>query len=286
MSIILLIPFFIGCFVALLLYYLSHWWGFVFIFTWIGFSISAGQILAMLLKAKDKDIGRRIAILAISPVFLVFLGIIQRENLQLEETIFYLGYGVFTRVLIHYAIAKILGPFIWGRGFCGWACWTAALLEWLPLKDNRKIPKRLTYIRFPVLVASILVPLLFIWSGYDYINLHIDESNGKLHQLIWFLAGNGLYYLAAVILAFVFRKKRAFCKIVCPVSLIMKLQSRLALIKMKPSNIPCRECGLCNKNCPMDIDVMSYISRGNKVSSTECILCGKCKNSCPYGAIA
>jgi len=36
----------------------------------------------------------------------------------------------------------------------------------------------------------------------------------------------------------------------------------------------------------MDIDVMGYILRGEKVHSTECILCNRCKNVCPVNAIA
>ncbi|OAV71723.1 hypothetical protein Barb4_00476 [Bacteroidales bacterium Barb4] len=35
-----------------------------------------------------------------------------------------LSTGLFTKVLIHYAVAKIFRVFIWGHGFCGWACWT------------------------------------------------------------------------------------------------------------------------------------------------------------------
>jgi len=35
----------------------------------------------------------------------------------------------------------------------------------------------------------------------------------------------------------------------------------------------------------MDVDVMSCISKGKKVRSSECILCGKCKRVCPQKAI-
>ncbi|HEQ71192.1 MAG TPA: 4Fe-4S dicluster domain-containing protein, partial [Spirochaetia bacterium] len=54
----------------------------------------------------------------------------------------------------------------------------------------------------------------------------------------------------------------------------------------KPSGKTCRECGACNRACPMDVNVQSYISAGKKVRSTECIGCGKCKAACPAGAIA
>jgi MinD superfamily P-loop ATPase len=65
----------------------------------------------------------------------------------------------------------------------------------------------------------------------------------------------------------------------------MKLQTRVALIKLKPTANECIECGTCNKNCPMDVDVMFYIKNGKSITSTECILCDMCKYVCPVNAI-
>jgi ferredoxin-type protein NapH len=271
---------------------LSGWWGFWIIFPWVGGWITIGNFLSFRKKGLKKSFGRRLSILMISPVFLVFMGLLQRENLQLEQCVFYIASGIFTRVLIHYSIAKVLGPLIWGRGFCGWACWTAAFLEWLPIKENKPVPKKYTFIRYPVFVVSILVPLLFIYAGYDYMHLHIAGDTGaaiqthKFHQLIWFLAGNGLYYATAIPLAFIFKKKRAFCRIACPVSLVMKIPAKAAAIRRRPTGKKCTECSACNKNCPMDIDVMSYIRQGKKIGSTECILCKECAYVCPVSAIA
>jgi ferredoxin-type protein NapH len=272
---------------------LTIWVGFFFVFIPIGLSVSIGSFLST--RFNNPDLGRKISLSAISLVFLVFLGIMQRENMQIEETVIYLAYfisaGVFTRVLIHYAIAKVVGPLIWGRGYCGWACYTAALLEWLPIKENKPIPKKYTYIRIPVLIVSLLIPFILIQSGYDYMAKHIDSSitsfieSKKFDQFIWFLAGYILYYIIGIILAFVFRKRRAFCKIFCPVSLIMKLPTRISLVKIKPSGNKCIKCGKCNEACPMDIDVRRYIENGQKVLSTECIVCRNCINICPAKAI-
>ena len=289
------IPLFIGLLLGCsLTFLLVGWWGFLIIFPWIGGWITIGSLIAVGRKGKAKDLGRRVSILMISPVFLIFLGIMQRENLQLEETVFYallfFSSGIFTRVLIHYTIAKILGPFIWGRGFCGWACWTAAIMEWIPINENCSVPVQYTRFRYLVFVVSILIPILFVLLGYDWVSNHIYEdgkaiSTGKTGALIWFLAGNGIYYLAAVLLAFKFKKKRAFCKIACPVSLVMKSQTTIAVVQKRPSGKKCISCNVCNINCPMDVDVMSYISAGKKISSGECILCGQCRNVCPQKAI-
>ena len=274
---------------------LTIWVGFFFVFIPIGLSVSVGFFLSV--RYKNPNLGRKISLSVISLVFLVFLGIMQRENMQIEETVIYLAYfistGIFTRVLIHYAIAKVFGPLIWGRGYCGWACYTAALLEWLPIKENKTIPKKYTYIRLPVLIVSLLIPFILVQSGYDYMTKHIDSSindyfieSKKYEQFIWFLAGYILYYIIGIISAFAFKKKRAFCKVFCPVSLIMKLPSRFSLIKIKPSGNKCTKCGKCNEVCQMDIDVRKYIENGQKVLSTECVFCRNCINICPTKAIA
>jgi ferredoxin-type protein NapH len=285
------LAFLIGISIGLLLYFFFNWWGFLLIFPWIGGWISAGNLISMNKKGMKKDIGRQVSILMISPIFLIFIGLFQRENLQLEETVFYIAAGWFTRVLIHYAIAKIFGPFIWGRGFCGWACWTAAILEWLPIKENKAIPAKYTKFRYVVFLISILIPIIFIYSGYDYYKYHLNENGNSLiitskyHQLLWFMAGNGLYYATAIPLAFIFKKKRAFCKIVCPVSLVMKAQTRFSLIRRKRTKNKCIECEICNRSCLMDINVMNYITSSKNFFSTECILCWICVNVCPVNAI-
>lgn len=284
------LPLLIGSGTALIVYSFVRWWGLLFLGFWIGGLITVGSLLASHQKGLKRDIGRKISILIIGLTMMIFLGVIEHENLQLEENIFYLAYflsgGAFTRVLIHYSVAKVFGPLLFRRGFCAWACWTAGILDWLPIRSNRPIPKKWTYLRWPVLILSLLIPLTLLYTGYDYMTLHIDKGFGKWGQLRWFVVSNTLYFISAIVLAYLFQKKRTFCKILCPVSLIMKVPSSIGVIRKKPSGEKCTECGACNKVCPMDIDVMGYISRGRKVHSTECILCDQCRNICPVQAIA
>ena len=66
-----------------------------------------------------------------------FLGFIAKENMQIEGFFFYLLAGFFAGSVIHYLVAKIFGPMIFGRGWCGWACWTAMVLDFLPFKKSK-----------------------------------------------------------------------------------------------------------------------------------------------------
>jgi len=290
LSIKTLLPLLIASGIAVIVYFSVGWWGFLFLGFWVGGWITLGSLLASRQKGVKRDIGRKISILMIGLALMIFLGVIEHENLQLEENVFYLAYflsgGAFTRVLIHYSVAKVFGPLVFRRGFCGWACWTAAILDWLPIRGNRQIPEKWTRLRWPVLIVSLLVPLALLSTGYDYRTLHIDKAFGKWGQFRWFVVSNALYFMSAIALAYLFQKKRAFCKVLCPVSLIMRVPSSIGLIRKRPSGEKCTECGACNKVCPMDVDVMGYISRGRNIHSTECIFCNQCGNVCPVQAIA
>lgn len=281
-----LLPFIIGLTVGATLYFTVGWWGFWVVFPWIGFSISLGIFLMAKLPRQQKPLGRRIAILMVLPALLLFVPIANNENFQLEGIVLLLLIGYYSKGVIHYAVAKVFGPLIWGRGFCGWACWTAAVLDWLPIKKEGRIPPKLKNIRYVSFALSVLLPVvLVLFLNYDVENDYLHET-----EMTWMLVGNAIYYLIAIPMAFIYKDRRAFCKIACPVPVVMQAPTAVSLITITPtsSQAPesaCVECGQCNRHCPMDVDVMSFISQRKKVRSTECTLCMECKLACPTGAI-
>ncbi len=274
-------PLIIGILLGLVLYLTVGWIFFLLIFPWIGLSISLGGTLQSLVGKKNHNIGRRVTLLMIFPLLFLFVPIINNENFQLEGIVFLLTIGYFSKGIIHYAIAKVLGPFLFGRAFCGWACWTAAILEWLPIQKQGVIDKKLKNIRWITFFISVAVPLVLVYFySYDVRTNYLNKS-----ELYWMMLSNLIYYILAIPLAFIMKDRRAFCKILCPVSIVMKVTSRFSAYKIKPSGVKCIECGKCSKNCPMDIDVMKYISQGRKVTCTECIQCSDCIYVCPVKAI-
>ncbi|MFZ5632900.1 MAG: 4Fe-4S binding protein [Bacillota bacterium] len=275
------IPFLIGILVASVLYFLIGWWGFLVIFPWIGFAISLGMYLQSRMPPKKKSIGRRITILMILPCLLFFVPVANNENFQLEGIVLLILTGYFSKGFIHYAIAKIFGPLIWGRGFCGWACWTAAVLDWLPVGTSGKVPPRMKRVRYLTFLLSILLPVsLVIFLNYDVRAEYLNKT-----EMFWMFSSNIVYYLIAIWMAFYLNDRRAFCKIACPVAVVMEVPTSVCLITISPSGKKCVKCSRCNNACPMDVDVMSFISQGKRVRSTECILCMECKHACPSRAI-
>ena len=244
---------------------------FLFNFAYIGTFLGIGIFLFL----KGKSYGRLITQLGVGLYMFGFLGVIMRENMQIEGFWYFLFIGIFQAALIHYAVAKIFGPLIFGRAWCGWACWTAAALDFLPYKtpENPRKPKLglIRYVLFPV--SLIFVSVLFLAGIKD------------LPFVMWicFLVGNGIYYALGIILAFYFKDNRAFCKYICPITVFLKPMSYFSVLRVKPKQDKCVHCGICEKNCPMDVEVSNPAR--NRKNATECILCLKCTRSCPKNAL-
>ena len=110
---------------------------FLFNFGYIGTSIGVGLGIYEFLPKKKKHWGRRLAQILVGSYMLVYLGIILKENVQIEGFFIYLLAGFYSGSVIHYLVAKLAGPLIFNRGWCGWSCWTAMILDLLPFKRHK-----------------------------------------------------------------------------------------------------------------------------------------------------
>ncbi len=243
---------------------------YLFNFSYIGTAIAIGFLL-FLLQYKH---ARRVAQFLVGAYMLVYLGLISNENMQIEGFWYYLFTGVFEAATIHYAVAKIFGPLVFGRGWCGFACWTAMILDLLPYKIPQQPRKKWGWIRYITFALSfIFVSALFL-----------AQVKNMERIMFWaFLIGNGLYYIVGIILAFALKDNRAFCKYICPITVFLKPMSYFSLLRIKCDKSKCISCGKCKKVCPMNVD-MTDNSRKRK-NGTECILCFACTKSCPKDAL-
>jgi polyferredoxin len=240
-------------------------------FLYIGTPVSVGVFLL----SRGNKYARVAVQLAVGLYMLVYLGIICRENMQIEGFWYYLFNGLFQAAVIHYLVAKIAGPLLFGRGWCGYACWTAMLLDFLPWKTpkNPRV-KRLGLIRYGVFLLSLVFTLVVVL-------LYKDNSE----QIMWyaFIAGNALYYAVGVILAAALKDNRTFCKYICPITVFLKPASYFSLIRVKVDDKKCVGCGKCEKVCPMNVKLRD--PKRNRANGTECILCFECAKNCPKKAI-
>lgn len=239
-------------------------------FSYIGTCLTVGVYLYL----RKVKYARNVVQFAVGTYMLVYLGIICNENMQIEGFWYYLFLGVFEAAVIHYLVAKILGPIFFGRGWCGYACWTGMVLDLLPYKVHKEERKHLGFIRYIVFAASLIfVATLFI--------LNVDNLD-KI--MFWaFITGNAIYYAVGIILAFALKDNRAFCKYICPITVFLKPASKYSVLRIKCDEDKCVKCNRCKANCPMDVD-MTDNSRSRK-NGTECILCMNCIEKCPRHAL-
>ena len=244
---------------------------YLFNFSYIGTALAFGLFLFQ----RDYKHSRRIVQLLVGTYMLIYLGLISGENMQLEGFWYYLFTGVFEAATIHYAVAKIFGPLIFGRGWCGYACWTAMVLDFLPYKTPRNgRRKNLEKIRyFTFILSLVFVSSLFLLGV------------GNLERIMFwsFLVGNILYYTVGIALAFGLKDNRAFCKYICPITVFLKPSSYFSLLRIKCNKDKCISCGKCRRVCPMDVDVTDNSRK--RVNGTECILCMECVKNCPKDAL-
>ena len=243
---------------------------YLFNFSYIGLSISLGVFLFF----RKYKYARRIVQLLVGLYMLLYLGLICSENMQIEGFWYYLFTGVFEAATIHYAVAKIFGPLLFGRGWCGYACWTAMVLDFLPYKIPTQPRKKIAWIRYLTFMASFLfVAALFLAKA------------GNIERIMFraFIIGNAAYYALGIALAIMLKDNRAFCKYICPITVFLKPMSYFSLIRVNCDKEKCISCGKCKKLCPMDVDVTDN-SRKRK-NGTECILCMECVRNCPKDAI-
>ncbi len=243
---------------------------YLFNFSYIGLSIALGIFLYI----RRYRHARRVVQLLVGLYMLVYLGLICRENMQIEGFWYYLFTGVFEAATIHYAVAKIFGPLLFGRGWCGYACWTAMVLDLLPYKVPEGPRRNIGWIRYITFAGSLIfVAALFLARA----------ANIERIMFRAFIAGNLAYYAAGIALAYAFRDNRAFCKYICPVTVFLKPMSYFSLLRIKCDKEKCVSCGKCRRVCPMDVDVTDNSRK--RLNGTECILCMECVRNCPKNAL-
>jgi Pyruvate/2-oxoacid:ferredoxin oxidoreductase delta subunit len=108
---------------------------------------------------------------------------------------------------------------------------------------------------------------------------YFTKPSGKsMYQRV---AGRGVGLgILAVFLVLMWLSSRPFCRLFCPLGAIYALTARLSVVGMKINRQQCIDCELCDKVCPMDLDVR------NEIGGMECIACGDCMKVCPKSGIS
>ena len=188
------------------------------------------------------------------------------------------------------ALGLVVGVLLAGGAFCGWVCPFGALqdlLGWLRKKLHlpevqvpAKVDRILTYGRYLSLagiLAATIASVKLWFAGWD--------PYRTLFGLGWIfefnLAQNWLAYLVALaVVGVVLFIPRAWCRYACPLGGAISLLGNLSLLRIRRVEGECSGCAVCNKRCPVKIDV----AHADPAVSANCIGCLECVEACPHKA--
>ena len=193
---------------------------------------------------------------------------------------------IFAGTLTLFVITLIVA-LLFRRSFCGLICPFGAIQEFFA-KLGQKIFKRklimpatidkpLRYLKYVVLVVTVFYAWktagLWMapydpWSAYA----HLPEGLAS----VWKKSAIGLIILVITVLGSLLYD-RFFCKYLCPMGALYGIVGKLSPFKVVRKENVCIDCGICNRVCPMNIDVQHSL----KVTTAECINCQICVLSCP-----
>jgi ferredoxin-type protein NapH len=188
---------------------------------------------------------------------------------------------------IVYALMFILSLFF-GRAYCSWFCPGCGIQEILSLiikkKSSNSKALYLKYFIFTIWISAIVIG--YILNGISKVDLSYGMTDITLERKIILTIGA---IILIVPLTAIFGQF-ASCKYICwavPLMIIgTKIRDFLHLngLHLKTDISKCNNCNVCSKKCPMNLDVMENVKKG-QMQNTECILCGNCVDHCKQKAI-
>lgn len=175
---------------------------------------------------------------------------------------------------------------LFGPVFCGWVCPLGSVQEWIG-KLGRKIFKKrynhfipskvnvvLRYFRYIVLIWVVYVTAR---SGSLMFST-VDPYSALFTFWSEEAALPSLIILGVTLLGALF-VERPWCKYACPYGALLGLFNKIRIFKIRREPSTCISCNLCNRACPMNIDVANK----EKVTDLQCISCFECtsERACP-----
>lgn len=230
---------------------------------------------------KNRKIRTRTYILVLMIILLPLLANLYSPFLMVEG----IKMGIVTLSSLIFAVWLILSLFMGRSVSCGYTCPYGALQEIVGRYTNKK-PKsekanKIRYFFFVLFLLIVLYSILKI-GGLKGMDLFVSTGNLQLVILIpAFIVITGLLSIAF--------GSRAFCKYLCPQGVFLTIGAKLGRkikipsLHLRNNHKNCSNCKLCNKSCPMGLDV-NYMVKNN-MDNLNCILCGECIENCPEKAI-
>ena len=192
-----------------------------------------------------------------------------------------------------YPIAVIIGLLIavssifWGRRFCGYICPFGTVQEIISnlnprTKKNKQfqLPIWLHKLLNSLKYIIMLITILAVFRSMQYVYMKYCPVLAVSHPQNITIYSAATLFVIFIVGYFI---NRFWCRYLCPYAALMNVFQYLGkLLHVRSKRIQvnenlCKNCNLCSKNCPMQIDVQEE----KRVENVNCIFCLKCLQSCP-----
>ena len=207
-----------------------------------------------------------------------------RKKLEAYRLAFQLiGLGIFAYfgskstiyvILLSVPLALLIGPV-----YCGWMC-PRGMFQEIFGRLGRKVLKKRYNVAIPKKFHPRLLYLRYALMVFVLITLILSEIQ-LLSESIQILILEGLIGIMIVSVMLSFFVDRAACRYFCKEGAVGGLTNLVKLRKIKRDSSLCNSCGICDKVCPMWIEV----SKKDAVKDHCCISCFKCVQRCPVNAL-
>jgi ferredoxin-type protein NapH len=185
-------------------------------------------------------------------------------------------------------VLMLLLPLFFGRAYCSSFCPGCGVQEILTLIVKKKSNNsKALYIKYFIFILWLGVIVTgYIINGFRTVDMTYGMTDVTIERKIILTTGA---ILIIVPLTAIFGQF-ASCKYICwqaPFMIIgTKIRDYFHLrgLRLKANVNDCTNCKICNKKCPMNLDVLRNM-KNNKLNDTECILCGNCIDNCKQKVI-
>jgi len=185
-------------------------------------------------------------------------------------------------------VAWFILSLVMGRSVsCGYTCPYGALQELLGMHLLKKKPRslkadKIRYLVFVFFLIMVSYAILKV-GGLQGVDLFASKGGPQLIILV-------TIFIVGISLISVLFGSRAFCRYLCPQGVFLTIGSKLGKkikitsLHLKSDQDNCTECKLCDKFCPMGLNVSQMVTK-KIMDNSNCILCGECIKKCPKKAI-
>jgi ferredoxin-type protein NapH len=177
-------------------------------------------------------------------------------------------------VILSIPLALLLGPV-----YCGWMCPRGLfqdMFAWLGRKIFGKRYNCLMPASFhPRLMSFRYILLLMVIISFTLSETYLISESA---QILFLEALVAIMVLSVFMSLFI---ERAACKYFCKEGAVGGVCNLIKSRYVKRNSSLCNSCGLCDRVCPMSIN----ISKKDLVDNHLCISCFKCVQQCPTDAL-